>query len=115
MKRPAKKAKRRPRRKSPYNKDAKLAIRLTREEKMALEFLIKEAQRRRPYVSGSDVLRELLGLTYTDLVTDAMRRELRIQIERLRRPDGEPAPEIEEPGTYHNEAESDFPRLVKGD
>jgi hypothetical protein len=114
MKRPPQKTRRKPRRK-PTNRDDQLAVRVTREEKVAIQFLIKQAQKRRPYVSGSDVLRELLGLTYTDLITDEMRRELRIQIDRMRRPQEEPAAEIEDPGTYHNEGESDFPRLVKGD
>lgn len=122
MKRPSQKPKRKPRRK-PTNRDDQLAVRVTREEKVAIQFLIKQAQKRRPYVSGSDVLRELLGLTYTDLITDEMRRELRIQIDRMRRPhEDSPEPEIQDEGSYHNESESDnpldlpgheFPRLIK--
>lgn len=82
------------------NKEVALAIRLTREEKVLLKMLVKEAQRQRPYISASDVYRELLGLTYTGMVTDEMRREFRMQIQRLGRPAGEQQqsePEIELP------------------
>lgn len=101
----------------------KLGIRITREEKDAYLDFIADVKRRRPYVSGSDVIREHIGLTYTGLITDEMRQKLRERIERIRgrHEEPEPGPPIDEPGGYHNQPESDnpleltyeFPTLIK--
>jgi hypothetical protein len=60
-----------------------LSIRVTEEEKRALRSILPDAQKIRPYVNFSDLVRELLGLTYTGLITPEMRKKLRDLIERL--------------------------------
>src|SRR5580765_7179004 len=115
-------ARRKPARKPSRTKPQgpKLGIRITREEKEAYLDFIEEVKRRRPYVSGSDVIREHIGLTYTDLITDEMRQKLRQRIERIRGHRDESTPPIvESPGGYHNKDEPglannyDFPTLIK--
>jgi Arc/MetJ-type ribon-helix-helix transcriptional regulator len=102
----------------------KFSIRISKEEKDAYLDFIAEVKRRRPYVSGSDVIREHIGLTYTGLITDEMRQKLRERIERIRgrHEEPEPGPPVDEPGGYHNQPEADnpldlpghdFPRLIK--
>jgi len=85
----------------------KLSIRITKEEKEAYLDFITDVKRRRPYVSGSDVIREHIGLTYTDLITDEMRQKLRNRIERIRGRGEQSVPSVEDPSGYHNESDSD--------
>src|SRR5580765_1255392 len=118
-------ARRKPARKPvrPKPQGTKLGIRITREEKEAYLDFIAEVKRRRPYVSGSDVIREHIGLTYTGLITDEMRQKLRERIGRIRgHPEEDESPVIEDPSAYHNESDSenpldlpghDYPRLIK--
>ena len=79
----------------------KLSVRVTRDERDALREIVRDARKIRPYVNHSDVMRELLGLTYTGLITPEMRKKLRDLIERLGTGGREhDLPQIEGPNEY---------------
>lgn len=97
---PRRPSKRRPAKRKYYG--PQLSIRVTEDEKKALQAILPDAQKIRPYVNFSDLLRELLGLTYTGLITPEIRKKLRDLIERLGTGGREHnnLPPVEGPGEY---------------
>lgn len=53
-----------------------LSVRASDEEKARVKKLAEAIIKQNPYVTEADVLRELIGLVNTGLVTDEMRRSL---------------------------------------
>lgn len=103
---------RKPATRRPKAQGPKLSIRITKEEKEAYLDFIEEVKRRRPYVSGSDVIREHIGLTYTELITDEMRQKLRNRIERIHGRNEQSVPPVEGPAGYQNDGEGDLDSAV---